>query len=32
MIGNGSSIPIIIGDDRKPAKTGKKKSAAPKQN
>ncbi len=32
MIGNGSSIPIIMGDDRKPIKTGKKKSAAPKPN
>ena len=31
MIG-GSSIPVIVGDDRKTIKTSKKKSAAPKPN
>jgi hypothetical protein len=30
MIGAGSSIPVILGDERKPIKTSKKKTTAPK--
>jgi len=30
MMGGGSSIPVILGDERKAIKTSKKKATAPK--